>query len=280
MILKLPIYKEFIEMPSVVGHTLGNTKAITFVTDFLAKLDFDIRILAKEKTKQPTIIAHYPGRSSDNKIVLYGHYDVAPVKELNGWLSDDPFILQNINGRLYGRGIADNKGPLLARMFALQSLILSEQAIPEIMWLIQGEEESTQGDRVAQDIFKDEISAFGAPVYIEETGFNDLDQNTQIAFLWSPGQTDSQLISWHNLLEKCLENPRIEYRHLNKLNGTKTCPFLSNLPKDSVYIGFGPNDRLHYIHRDNESLNAENLLKHQQQFEDFLANYALYNNGL
>lgn len=276
MNLELPIYKKFIKMLSVVGHPQGNIEAITFVTEFLEDLGFNIRIISQNDTEQPTIIAHYSGRSSDNKIVIYGHYDVAPVKEFNSWITDNPFTLENINGRLYGRGIADNKGPLLARLLALQSLILSEKAIPEIMWLIQGEEEITQGDRIAHEIFQHEIPAFAAKVYIEETGFNDLDTNTQIAFLWSKGQTESQLLLWHSLLEECLDNPRIEYRHLNKLNGIKACPLLSNLPNDAVYMGFGPNDRLHFIHRNNESLDAANLLKHEQQFESFLANYAIY----
>jgi len=277
MSLELAIYKEFIAMPSVVGHPQGNIEAIMFVTKFLEGIGFHIRITDTEKTEQPTIIAHYPGRLSDNKIVIYGHYDVAPVNELKSWLSEEAFALENINGRLYGRGIADNKGPLLARMIALQSLMLSDKAIPEILWLIQGEEEITQGDRVAHGIFKDEIPAFGAKVYIEETGFNDLDSNTQIAFLWSPDKSNSELTQWHSLLENCLDTPRIDYRHLNKLNGIKACPLLSNLPKNAVYMGFGPNDRLHFIHRDNESLNERNLFKHQQQFEKFLENFASYN---
>ena len=263
-------------MLSVVSHPQGNIEAITFVTEFLENLGFKIRIVANESTEQPTIIAHYPGRESANKVVVYGHYDVAPVKNQNSWITNNPFTLESINGRLYGRGIADNKGPLLARLLALESLILSEKAIPEIMWLIQGEEEVTQGNRVAHEIFKHEIPAFSAQVYIEETGFNDLDTNTQIAFLWSKSQTEAQLVHWRSLLDQSLDNPRIEYRHLNKLNGIKACPLLSNLPNDAVYMGFGPNDRLHFIHRDNESLDAANLLKHQHQFENFLANYAVH----
>jgi len=277
MILNLPIFREFISIPSIFGHSKGNIQAIEFVTNFLENLDFDIRITSSECTEQPTIIAHYPGRLSKNKVVLYGHYDVAPVSESANWVSEEPFVLEKVNGRLYGRGIADNKGPLLARMLALKSLIMSGRAIPEILWLIQGEEEITKGDRVAHDIFKHEIPDFGAQLYIEETGFNDLDTNRQIAFLWSPDQADSELISWHKLLEESLDIPRIEYRHLNKLNGIQACPLLSNLPKGAVYVGFGPNDRLHFIHRDNESLDENRLLKHQSQFEDFLTNYAVYN---
>jgi len=274
------MYKEFIAMPSIVDNIQGNIQAIAFVTNFLESIGFDIRMVAVGDTEQPTIIAHYPGRSSDNKIVLYGHYDVAPINIQQSWVSEDPFILENIDGRLYGRGIADNKGPLLSRMLALQALILSDEPMPEIMWLIQGEEEITQGDQVAHSIFETEIPAFGAKVYIEETGFNDLDTNTQIAFLWSPNLTESQLTPWHELLESSLDSPLIEYRHLNKLNGTEDCPLLANLPEGSVYMGFGPNDRLHFIHRDNESLDEDRLELHKHQFEIFLINYALYNHDV
>jgi len=273
------MYNEFVAMPSVVDNLQGNIQAIAFVTNFLESIGFDIRMVAEDDTEQPTIIAHYPGRLSDNKIVLYGHYDVAPVNRQRSWVSEDPYTLENINGRLYGRGIADNKGPLVARMLALQALVLSGKPMPNIMWLIQGEEEITLGDRVAYSIFANEIPAFGAKVYIEETGFNDLDTDTQISFLWSPDLTASQLAPWHELLEMSLDSPRIENRHLNKLNGIEACPLLSNLPKDAVYIGFGPNDRLHYIHRDNESLDESKLCKHQHQFEVFLMNYALYNHA-
>ncbi|MFT6507710.1 M20/M25/M40 family metallo-hydrolase [Pseudoalteromonas sp. S558] len=280
MTIELTEYNKFISMASIVGDSLGNKNAIDFVTSFLEGLGFNIRISNTKHTAQPTIIAHYSGRLCDKKIVIYGHYDVAPVKSENNWLSENPFLLKRINGRIYGRGIADNKGPLLARMLAMKSLILSKKAIPEIMWLIQGEEEIMHGNRVAYDIFKHEISSFGANTYIEETGFNNLDTGSQIAFLWSPSLTDLQLSSWHDLLNHSLDNPNIEYRHLNKLNGIKACPLLANLPKDSVYIGFGPNDRLHNIHQDNESLDESNLLKHQKQFENFLANYASYSHAV
>lgn len=273
-------YKTFISIPSVVNNTLGNKQAIEFVTGFLTKLGFDIRITSNSHTEQPTIIAHYSGRLSTNKVVIYGHYDVAPVKNDSGWVSRDPFILEKIENRLYGRGIADNKGPLMARMLAMESLVNSKKAIPEILWLIQGEEEITEGDRVAHEVFKHEIPKFDAKLYIEETGFNHLERDEQIAFLWSPDQTESEIMHWKNLIASSLNKPNIEYRHLNKLNGIPACPLLSNLPQKSIYIGFGPNDRLHFIHRDNESLDERRLITHQIQFEIFLAEYALFNYAL
>jgi hypothetical protein len=129
---------------------------------------------------------------------------------------------------------------------------------------------------VAGHIFKEAISAFGGQVFIDETGFNDLDTGEQLAFLWSPNMKEKALSHWQPLLRDVLGTPRIEYRHLNKLNGTDACPLLSNLPDEAVYIGFGPNDRLHQIHRNNESLDKSKLSIHTAQFHSFLATYATF----
>lgn len=48
------------------------------------------------------------------------HIDVVPAQE-QGW-SCDPFSLTRKNGRLYGRGIADDKGPALAALYCLRAL--------------------------------------------------------------------------------------------------------------------------------------------------------------
>lgn len=278
MTLDITLYQQFIRLPSLDNHKTGNEETIDFIVNFLGNIGFNIRIEASEKTDQPTIVAHYAGQESKNKIVFYGHYDIAPVQSFEEWISDDPFELMQIDDRLYGRGIADNKGPLLARMIAIKSLINSNKSVPKILWLIQGEEEISEGSRVAEVIFKTEIAKFNSRVFIEETGFNNIDQGKQISFLWSPSKTESELVPWKKLLSSTLNTPIIEYRHLNKLNAATTCPLLTNLPDDAIYIGFGPNDRFHQIHRENESLNAEKLLIHQQQFSEFITAYAEYNN--
>ncbi|MCK5855215.1 MAG: M20/M25/M40 family metallo-hydrolase [Sulfurovaceae bacterium] len=268
--------KKFIQMKSVDGDLIGNQQAIHFVTDFLQQSDCQVQILGHYKSQQPSIVGHYQGHNSQNKLVIYGHYDVAPIMPMEDWSHSDPFVLEEKTDRFYARGIADNKGTLFARLQAFKTMVKNNQALPEILWLIQGEEEVINKERVAKAIFKTEIKKFGGQVFLEETGFNDLKTKEQVAFLWSSNLKENELTQWHSLLNKSLSQPRIEYRHLNKLNGTDTCPLLSNLPKNSIYIGFGANDRLHRIHRDNESLNQHKLSLHLQQFTQFLLKYALF----
>lgn len=53
---------------------------------------------------------------------VLGHVDVVPVGDLNNWASD-PFELTEKEGKLYGRGTSDDKGPMLASMYALKAIL-------------------------------------------------------------------------------------------------------------------------------------------------------------
>ncbi|WP_461534732.1 M20/M25/M40 family metallo-hydrolase [Spongorhabdus nitratireducens] len=274
MITNTDKLQEFISIPSVDNHPYGNKQAIDFVSTFLSTIGFDCQTEGASRTDQPVLVCRHPGRNSNQKIVIYGHYDVAPVGVNETWKYGDPFTLKETEGRFFCRGIADNKGPLWARLEAVAELFDGEAPCPEILWLIQGEEEVTSGERVAKEIFSHHIERFGGNLFIEETGFNNIDTGAQIAFLWSPSLSQEALRSWEPLLQASLNKPLVEYRHLNKFNGIEACPLLGNLPDKAVYIGFGPNDRLHQIHRENESLNIERLDQHKKQFKEFLSQYA------
>jgi acetylornithine deacetylase/succinyl-diaminopimelate desuccinylase-like protein len=50
--------------------------------------------------------------------VFYGHYDVQPALEPD-WVTR-PFEMAAVDGYLYGRGTSDNKGPVLAFIYAVK----------------------------------------------------------------------------------------------------------------------------------------------------------------
>ena len=57
-----------------------------------------------------------------------------------GWKSD-PFVLTGQNGYLYGRGVTDDKGPVMSVAFAAASLLSKRQLDVDLVFLIEGEEE-------------------------------------------------------------------------------------------------------------------------------------------
>ncbi|KAJ3346541.1 hypothetical protein GGF32_007630, partial [Allomyces javanicus] len=73
-------------------------------------------------------------------VLFYGHYDVVPT-DPEQW-ETDPFTMTGHNGYLYGRGVSDDKGPILAAIFAVADLASQGQLQATFTFLIEGEEES------------------------------------------------------------------------------------------------------------------------------------------
>ncbi|KAJ3483636.1 hypothetical protein NLI96_g6169 [Meripilus lineatus] len=94
----------------------------------------------------PLVLATFKGTHTQRKnrrVLFYGHYDVIPAPT-TGW-SSDPFSLYALNGYLYGRGITDNKGPIMAVACAAASLLQKRALDLDLVMVIEGEEESGSG---------------------------------------------------------------------------------------------------------------------------------------
>ncbi len=134
--------KEFIRHPSVSTDPQfreGMAGARDFVSGLLGSMGFKVDVV---QTKlHPIVFAHRGGNPDWPHVVIYGHYDVQPADPLNLWKTPafEPTIVGN---RIYGRGAADNKGPLLTNITAVARLLEEQPNLPlQITFLIEGEEE-------------------------------------------------------------------------------------------------------------------------------------------
>ena len=74
-------------------------------------------------------------------LLIYGHYDVQPPEPLEAWDSP-PFQPTIRNGRIYGRGSADNKGQFFAHFKAIESVLKTGERLPvNVKFLLDPEEE-------------------------------------------------------------------------------------------------------------------------------------------
>src|SRR6185312_7381467 len=81
---------------------------------------------------------HAPGAPT---ILVYGHYDVQPPDRLDAWNSP-PFEPALRDGRLWGRGVSDNKGPMLIPLKVAEAFMETAGRLPlNVRFLIEGEEE-------------------------------------------------------------------------------------------------------------------------------------------
>ena len=132
---------EYVSFPSVSADSNFNEGvggAREFATARLHELGFSVEII---ETPIHPVILGTRGDPSWPRLVIYGHYDVQPPDPLDLW-SSDPFKATERNGRLYGRGAADNKGPQIVHMCALHRALKKNPNLPiHITYLIEGEEE-------------------------------------------------------------------------------------------------------------------------------------------
>ncbi|MCH4890123.1 M20 family metallopeptidase [Acidaminobacter sp. JC074] len=77
---------------------------------------------------------------SDKAVGVLAHCDVVP--EGSGWLTD-PFVLTEIDGKLYGRGSIDDKGPIIACLHALKEIKDQEIKLDRKIQIIIGTDEET-----------------------------------------------------------------------------------------------------------------------------------------
>ncbi|MDR3331204.1 MAG: M20/M25/M40 family metallo-hydrolase [Synergistaceae bacterium] len=88
----------------------------------------------------PFVAAELPG-DSKKTILMYNHYDVQPVDPIDEWESD-PFEPALRGNRLFGRGVADNKGSMFARLCAAHAWKQVRGSLPlSLKFFYEGEEE-------------------------------------------------------------------------------------------------------------------------------------------
>ena len=89
----------------------------------------------------PMVLARWEKKPGAPTVLLYGHYDVQPPDPLDAWVSP-PFEPTIRDGRIYARGIGDNKGQHFAQILAIESHLAVHGELPcNVIFLLEGEEE-------------------------------------------------------------------------------------------------------------------------------------------
>ena len=81
-------------------------------------------------------------RADAPTVLFYNHYDVQPVEPLELWESD-PFTLTARDGKVYARGVGDDKGHIISRLLALEAIRAANGGTYpfHVKFLAEGEEE-------------------------------------------------------------------------------------------------------------------------------------------
>ena len=129
-----------VAQPSISAQGIGLKECAAMVAEMLRARGFTAEIMDTEGA--PVVYAERKGKSAKT-LLFYNHYDVQPPEPLELW-ETPPFEPSLRNGKLYGRGVSDDKSHITSRLHALDALLAVDGELPcNIKFIIEGEEETS-----------------------------------------------------------------------------------------------------------------------------------------
>ena len=134
---------EFASIPSVStdpAHAADIDRAAHWVAaEVAAAGPLAVRILPTGGN--PVVYGEWLGAPGKPTVLVYGHYDVQPSDPLEKWHSP-PWTPTVRDGRLYARGVSDDKGPMLIPIAVADAFFATSGRLPvNIKFMFEGEEE-------------------------------------------------------------------------------------------------------------------------------------------
>jgi acetylornithine deacetylase/succinyl-diaminopimelate desuccinylase-like protein len=140
----LPTLEDLVRIPSISADPdrVGDVQRSADATAALLEASGLERVrLAAVDGSPPAVIGEWTHHADAPTILLYAHHDVQPPGIVANWLSD-PFEPVTRNGRLYGRGTADDKAGAVAHAAMVRAWLDTAGELPcNVKVLVEGEEE-------------------------------------------------------------------------------------------------------------------------------------------
>ena len=151
--------QDIVRIPSVYGD---EEKVALFLANKFKEWGFEVTV-DEVLPKRPNVYAVLRGQSASPTLMYNGHMDVVPPGD--GW-TNEPYSGLLRDGRLYGRGTADMKGPLASMMIAANALKRAQVELKGnlLITAVVGEEENQKGTlQVADRRMRAEFAVVGEP---------------------------------------------------------------------------------------------------------------------
>lgn len=136
--------------PSISAQGVGVKECAELVAELLRQRGFTAKV--HPTRGHPIVTAEAKGKR-DTTLLFYNHYDVQPPEPLELW-ETPPFTPTVRDGKLYARGVCDDKGHIASRLAAIDAVKAIHGELPcNMKFVIEGEEE---------------ISSVNLPPFVEE----------------------------------------------------------------------------------------------------------------
>jgi acetylornithine deacetylase/succinyl-diaminopimelate desuccinylase-like protein len=147
----IELCQALVRVPSVNPHgdpgveNPGERACAEFVADFLRGCGAETS-LHEVRPGRPNVVGRFPAdRPGKPRLIFAPHLDTVSV----GGMTIDPFAAELRDGKIWGRGASDTKGPMSAMLWALREMRDAIPALPHEIWFagLMGEEAGQDGAR-------------------------------------------------------------------------------------------------------------------------------------
>ncbi len=134
------VLRDLVRIPSVTTDIPQCHVAAQYVADAMQAAGLTVRV-DPIAGAGPTLFGRAPSDARGPAVIGYAHYDVKPAGDRSAW-TYDPWGGEVHEGRMYGRGVVDNKSGSLAFVFAAEACLAAEALPVDLRLVIEGEEET------------------------------------------------------------------------------------------------------------------------------------------
>jgi acetylornithine deacetylase/succinyl-diaminopimelate desuccinylase-like protein len=164
--------------PSVSARKEGIEECAALVEKMLQETGATTKVLRMDGAA-PLVFGEIKSTRSQKTVLFYNHYDVQPEEPLELWKSP-PFKPEIRDGRIYGRGVSDDKGELVSRLKIVESYLKTSGEPPcNVKFCFEGEEET--GSVHLEEYVKKNNDLFKADAVFWEYGTLDMEGRPMVS---------------------------------------------------------------------------------------------------
>jgi acetylornithine deacetylase/succinyl-diaminopimelate desuccinylase-like protein len=126
--------------PSISAQNTGIDECVEVLVKMMTEIGITVKVIPIENGN-PIVFGELKNEDASKCLGFYNHYDVQPPEPLELWNSP-PFKPTIRDGKMFARGVVDNKGSLVSRLEAVKTMINVLGEIPvNLKFIVDGEEE-------------------------------------------------------------------------------------------------------------------------------------------